>query len=192
MSSTAPPPIFFASPAAWRAWLEARAATAAEVVVGFRKVATGNAGLRWSDSVDEALCFGWIDGVRKRIDDAHYQIRFTPRRPGSIWSQVNIDKMARLEREGRMTPAGLAAFALRTAERSGVYAHERTEDAALSPAEERAFRHQGAAWAFFNAGTPPSYRKVVLHWICSAKKAETRAARLAQLVDACAKGERLR
>lgn len=198
-------PRYFADARAWRDWLQAHAATAAEVIVGFRKVATtrksggDDAGLRWPESVDEALCFGWIDGVRKRIDDAHYQIRFTPRRPGSIWSRVNIDKVERLQAEGRMTPAGLAAFALRRAERSAVYSYEQDPQrrqqqqaaAALSPAEERAFRRDQAAWTFFNEGTPPSYRKTLLHWICSAKKAETRAARLAKLVEACARGERL-
>lgn len=185
-------PIYFADPAAWRAWLEANAATAKSVIVGLRKVATGEAGLRWSASVDEALCFGWIDGVRRRIDDAHYQIRFTPRRPGSIWSQVNIDKVVRLQAAGLMRPAGLAAFALRTAERSGVYSHERTEAALLSADEEGDFRRHKAAWAFFHEQTPPSYRRTLLHWICSAKKPETRAARLTKLVEVCANGQRLR
>lgn len=186
-----PAPQFFPDALAWRAWLEAHAETATELLVGFRKVGTGAAGLRWPESVDEALCFGWIDGVRKRIDDAHYQIRFTPRRPGSIWSQVNIDKVARLKAEGRMRPAGLAAFALRSAERSAIYSHEQAETAELRPAELREFRRAAAAWDFFEGKTPPSYRKRLLHWVCSAKKDPTRAARLAKLIAACERGEQL-
>lgn len=184
-------PQFFRDALAWRAWLEAHAETATELTVGFHKVGTGVAGMRWSESVDEALCFGWIDGVRRRIDDAHYQIRFTPRRQGSIWSQVNIDKVARLQAEGRMMPAGLAAFALRSAERSAIYSHEQVEAAELRPEELREFRSAAAAWDFFEGKTPPSYRRQLLHWVCSAKREQTRAARLAKLIAACERGERL-
>ncbi len=142
--------------------------------------------MSWSESVDEALCVGWIDSVRKRIDDA-YSIRFTPRKPGSIWSAINIAKVERLQAEGRMTPAGAEAFARRTDARSKIYAYEREAPAALSPAELRAFKRDKAAWRFFES-TPPGYRKVVLHWVCSAKKPETRAARLGKLLAVSAAG----
>ena len=147
--------------------------------------------MSWPESVDEALCFGWIDGVRKRIDDSAYTIRFTPRKPGSIWSAVNIAKVAQLQASGRMRPEGVAAFAKRTEARSKIYSHEQDTTAELSAAELQAFQRNEAAWRFFTDATPPSYKKVVLHWICSAKKPETRAARLAKLVEASAAGQRL-
>ena len=117
-------PTFFASPAAFRAWLDQYGATTQELIVGFHKVGSGKPSITWPESVDEVLCVGWIDGVRKRIDDTAYQIRFTPRRKSSIWSGVNIARVAALQAEGRMTKAGLAAFALRTERRSNVYAYE--------------------------------------------------------------------
>jgi uncharacterized protein YdeI (YjbR/CyaY-like superfamily) len=184
-------PLFFESPLAFRAWLEVHAATAAELLVGFHKVATGRPSLSWSESVDEALCFGWIDGVRRRIDEHAYSIRFTPRKPGSTWSAINIAKVGQLRAQGRMRPAGEHAFAQRTAEKSVVYAYEQAAPAELAAAELRAFKRQRAAWRFFEA-TPPGYRKVMLHWVTSARKAETRAARLARLIEASAAGERLR
>ena len=189
-----PTPVFFASPAAFRAWLAAHAASASELIVGFHKVATGRPSLSWSESVDEALCFGWIDGVRRRIDEERYCIRFTPRRPGSIWSAVNLAKVEALRAAGRMQPAGEAAFAQRLAHKSAVYSYEQPPQppAELSPAELREFKRAKAAWQFFSEATPPSYRKLVLHWVCSAKKPETRAARLGRLMTACAAGERLR
>lgn len=186
-----PKPRFFDCAADFRAWLAANAATAGELLVGYHKAGSGRAGLSWSDSVDEALCYGWIDGVRRRIDDERYVIRFTPRRPGSIWSAVNIAKIERLRAEGRMTTAGESAFAGRTAAKSKVYAYEQAATAELSAAELQAFRSQPAAWRYFEA-TPPSYRKVVLHWITTAKRSETRSARFAQLLEACAAGQRLR
>lgn len=184
-------PVFFATAVDFRRWLDTNAATARELLLGFHKVGSGVASLSWSESVDEALCHGWIDGVRKRIDEHRYSIRFTPRTPGSIWSAVNIAKVARLQAEGRMQPAGLRAFACRSEARSRVYSHEREADAELSADELLAFKRQCAAWAFFES-TPPGYRKVVLHWITAAKKAETRAARLHKLMTACAAGERLK
>jgi uncharacterized protein YdeI (YjbR/CyaY-like superfamily) len=184
-------PIFFATPGAFRVWLETHAATATELLVGYHKVGSGRPSMGWSESVDEALCFGWIDGVRKRIDDHRYSIRFTPRKPTSIWSAVNITKFDQLQAQGRMTKAGAEAFAKRTPARSAVYAYEQAESVALTPAELRSFQRDMAAWAFFEA-TPPGYRKVILHWITSAKRADTRASRLAQLVQACAEGQRLR
>ena len=184
-------PVFFESAAEFRAWLEVHAATASELIVGFHAVASGRPSLRWSDAVDEALCFGWIDGIVRRIDTNSYTRRFTPRKPGSTWSKVNLAKVERLRAEGRMTAAGEAAYAQRTAERSGIYAYEQPDHAELSAAELRDFKRQRAACAYCEA-TPPSYRKVILHWITSAKRPATRATRLATLVAACAEGRRLR
>lgn len=182
---------YFADAPAFRDWLQAHAATATELLVGYYKVGSGVPNIGWAESVAEALCFGWIDGVRRRIDDRRYCIRFTPRRPGSIWSAVNIATFEQLSQQGRVTPAGAEAFARRTAARSAVYAYEQPATAALSAAEERAFKREKPAWQFFQA-TPPGYRKVILHWVTSAKRPETRAARLARLMQACADGQRLR
>lgn len=183
-------PLFFADAAAFRRWLEANAASASELLVGFYKVGSGKPSMSWSESVDEALCFGWIDGRRKRIDDASYTIRFTPRKPNSIWSAVNIAKVAQLRAAGRMTSAGERAFALRTEAKSGLYSHEQAQAAELTAQERAAFQANAPAWTYFET-LPPSYRKQVLHWITTAKKPETRAARLAKLVQACAAGKRL-
>jgi len=183
-------PVFFENAEDFRAWLAAHAHDARELLVGFHKVGTGMPCMSWSESVDQALCFGWIDGVRKRVDDATYTIRFTPRKAGSIWSAVNIDKVARLREQGLMTPAGEAAFALRSEDRSRVYSHERTTDAELAPEDRARFQRHQAAWAYFEA-CPPGYRKRMLHVVTSAKKPETRAARLERLIDACAQGRRL-
>lgn len=184
-------PVFFRNASAFRRWLQAHAATATTLMVGFYKVGSGRSSLTWSDAVDEALCFGWIDGVRKGIDDTSYVIRFSPRKPTSIWSAINIAKVEKLQAEGRMTPAGSKAYAHRKAEKSRVYAYEQAATAELSPKELSAFRRRKAAWTFFEA-TPPGYRKVVLHWVTTAKKVETRATRLALLIEACATGTRLR
>lgn len=184
-------PTFFDSAAGFGAWLERHAATATELLVGFHKVGSGRPCMSWSESVDEALCHGWIDGVRKRIDDERYQIRFTPRKATSIWSAVNIAKVAQLQAQGRMTPAGARAFAQRVDGKSKVYAYEQPETASLSAAEAAAFEKCAPAWAFFEA-TPPSYRKVMLHWVTTARKPETRAARFDRLLEACTAGEQLR
>lgn len=186
-----PAPKFFPNAQAFRKWLEANASSAAELLVGYHKVATGKPSMSWSESVDEALCFGWIDGVRKRIDDESYQIRFTPRRPTSTWSAVNIAKFETLQAEGRMTPAGAAAFKHRREARSAVYAYEQASPAELSPDELREFRRHKQAWHFFES-SPPSHKQAVLHWICGAKKPETRYRRLTRLLEACAAGQRLR
>ena len=182
---------YFASAADFRDWLAQHAGTAGELLVGFHKVGSGQPSMSWPESVDEALCVGWIDGVRRRVDEHRYTIRFTPRRPGSIWSAVNIAKVQQLVAAGRMTAAGAQAFAHRTDARSAVYAFEQPEAAQLSEAERQDFMHNAAAWAFFEA-TPPGYRKVVLHWVTTAKRAPTRASRLVQLIQACAAGQRLR
>jgi hypothetical protein len=139
--------------------------------------------------VDEALCFGWIDGVRRRIDDVAYSIRFTPRKSTSIWSAINIAKMAQLRAQGRMTPAGEKVFALRTDARSLVYSHERTEAATLTTEEEHTFKIHPVAWSYWES-CPPAYRKQMLHVVVSAKRTETRAGRLAKLIAASAKQER--
>jgi len=188
-------PIFSADAQAFRHWLAANGASgnsASELLVGFHKVGSGQPSMSWPESVDEALCFGWIDGVRRRIDDGAYSIRFTPRKPGSTWSAINIAKVEQLQAEGRMTPAGAEAFARRTDARSKVYSHEQAQSAELSAPELQAFKRNRAAWRFFDEDTPPGYKKVLLHWITSAKKPETRAARLAKLIEACAAGQRLR
>jgi len=183
-------PTYFHNAAAFRAWLAAHAHEASELLVGFHKVGSGRPCMSWSESVDQALCYGWIDGVRKRIDDARYTIRFTPRKPGSIWSAVNIDKIARLRELGLLMPAGEAAYALRSEDRSRVYAHERDAPAELAPDDLARFQAQSAAWAYF-ASCPPGYRRVMLHLVTSAKKPETRAARLDKLIEACAAGRRM-
>ena len=183
--------MFFATAAAFGDWLALNADERAELVVGFHKVGSGTPCMRWSESVDEALCVGWIDGVRKRIDDRSYQIRFTPRRPGSIWSAINIAKVAALDAAGRMQPAGLAAFAARTETRSVVYSYEQDGMPELEPAEVRVLKADEAAWRYFQA-CPPGYRKQITHWVVRARQPATRARRLAALVSACAIGKRLR
>lgn len=184
-------PRFFANAKSFRVWLEKHASSANELLVGFHKVDSGRPSMTWSESVDEALCFGWIDGVRKRIDGDSYCIRFTPRKPTSIWSAINIAKFETLRAQGRMTAAGEQAFAYRSEARSVVYAYEQMSSATLSAEEVGEFKRSEAAWKFFEA-TPPSYRKVILHWITTAKRVETRASRLRKLIDACATGTRLR
>ena len=191
MSPPGREPRFFATASEFRAWLQVHAATAPELMVGFWKVDSGRPSMSWPESVDEALCFGWIDGVRTRIDEHAYRIRFTPRRPSSIWSAVNIRKFEQLCAQGRMTEAGVRAHALRTAGRSVVYAYEQPATADLTADEWRAFRRNRAAWAYFEA-CPPSYRKVLLHWVTTARKPATRATRLARLIEASQAGERLR
>jgi uncharacterized protein YdeI (YjbR/CyaY-like superfamily) len=181
-------PAFFPDAASFRAWLEANAATAEELSVGFRKKATGLPSITWPEARDEALCFGWIDGVRHRIDDETYRIRFTPRRAGSIWSLVNVERFAALTAAGRMTEAGVRAYE-ENKHRSGVYAYER-ETAALTPAEDALFKKNKAAWADW-AQRPPGYRKLCLHWITSAKRPETRAKRLATLIADSAAGRKI-
>ena len=181
--------IFFASPAEFRQWLETNHETASEVWVGFLKTKTGKAGLTWPDSVDEALCFGWIDAVRKRIDDDSYMIRFTRRKPGSIWSLVNVRKVEELTRQGRMRPAGLKAFEGRSEKKTGIYSFEGAAHS-LDAAAEKQFRSHEEAWSFYEKQAP-SYRKAAEHWVMGAKKEETRAKRLARLIEDSANGLRL-
>jgi len=183
-------PIYFSSPAEFRAWLSQHAATAAELIVGFHKVDTGIPSMTWPQSVDEALCFGWIDGVRKRVDELRYQIRFTPRRPTSIWSRVNIDRVAVLTAEGRMQPAGLTAFERRTERRSILYSYEQEGEITLTPELAKRFKRQRKAWAWFEA-QPPGWKRQMLRWVLSARQEATRDRRLEQLMAAAAEGRRL-
>lgn len=185
-----PEPIYFADADQWRAWLTEHHATADEVVVGFVKMGTGRAGLSNSEAVDQALCFGWIDGVVRRVDGERYAKRFTPRKPGSIWSRVNIEKVLRLREQGLMTEAGERAFAARRDDRTGVYAFEASEPALLDAAEQARFAAATDAWEFF-ARQAPWYRRTALHWVTRAKRADTRARRLATLIADSAEGRRL-
>jgi len=182
-------PTFFPTPAAFRKWLERNHASAAELLVGFYKRGSGKPSITWPESVDQALCFGWIDGVRRRIDDVSYSIRFTPRKQISNWSAINIARVAELTKLGLMRPAGLRAFEQRREDKSAIYSYEnavRTFD----PSDEKTFRANRKAWQFFNAQAP-SYRRVCIYWVTSAKKEETRARRLATLINDSANGERV-
>jgi uncharacterized protein YdeI (YjbR/CyaY-like superfamily) len=172
---------FFATSGKWRAWLERNHARSTELWVGFYKKGTDRPSITWPESVDQALCFGWIDGLRKSIDTESYMIRFTPRKPTSTWSAVNIRRVAELDREGLMAPAGKKAFAARKENRSGIYSYEQREDR-LDPKYEKQLKANRAAWDFWRAQTP-SYRKAVGWWIVSAKQEETRLRRLATLIE---------
>jgi uncharacterized protein YdeI (YjbR/CyaY-like superfamily) len=183
-------PRFFARPEDFRAWLARNHARAPELLVGFHKKGSGKPSIDWPQSVDEALCFGWIDGVRRSLDDASYTIRFTPRRPGSTWSSVNIRRVAALKRRGRMRPPGLAAFERRSADRSAIYAYEQRASAKLAPAELRRFKTRRAAWEYF-ASLAPSYRHKALYWVTSAARAETRNSRLERLIAMASKKQKL-
>jgi uncharacterized protein YdeI (YjbR/CyaY-like superfamily) len=177
---------FFPTPADWRAWLEVNHATADELSVGFWKVGSGKPSMTWPQSVDEALCFGWIDAVRHRIDDESYRIRFTRRKAGGNWSQVNIKRFAELAAAGLVAPAGFAAY---EAGKPSSYSYERAA-AELSPGEVALFQARDGAWANF-AACPPGYRKQAVHWVTDAKRAPTRAKRLGTLIDVSAAGLRL-
>jgi uncharacterized protein YdeI (YjbR/CyaY-like superfamily) len=174
---------FFATPAAFRAWLEKNHQTQTELWVGFHKKETGKPSITWPESVDEALCFGWIDGLRRSLGAEAYEIRFTPRRRGSTWSQVNVAKMKLLEAQGRMTAAGRLAF---EGARHGLYSYERAA-LQLEPAEQARFEADAAAWDFFQA-RPPSYRRTALYWVVTAKQEATRARRLQTLIEDSAHG----
>jgi uncharacterized protein YdeI (YjbR/CyaY-like superfamily) len=184
-------PVFFATPEAFRAWLAEHHADASELLVGFHRTRSGRPSMTWPESVDQALCFGWIDGVRRRLDDTSYSIRFTPRKARSTWSAVNIARAKELVAEGRMRPAGLAAFEARSDDRSAIYAYEQRHETKLAPDQEREFRANERAWAFFET-QPPWYRKNAIWWVVSAKREETRARRLRTLIEDSANGRRLR
>jgi uncharacterized protein YdeI (YjbR/CyaY-like superfamily) len=175
-------PLFFSTPGAFRKWLAGNHERAAELWVGYYRKDSGRPSITWPESVDEALCFGWIDGLRKKIDHESYKIRFTPRRAKSTWSAVNISHVAVLTREGRMQSAGIAAFARREENNSRKYSFENRESAKLTAADEREFRRDPTAWEFFQA-QPPGYRRLAAWWIVSAKRPETRRARLDRLIE---------
>ena len=181
--------VFFASGEAFRAWLEEWGASASEIWVGFHKKAVGADGVTYAQALDEALCFGWIDGLRKGVDATSFTIRFTPRKRRSIWSAVNIARAEELTRLGLMRPGGLAAFAAREEQRSRVYSFENAP-ATLSPDFAALFQSNAQAWAYFTAQAP-SYQRAAIWWVMSAKQDATRQRRLAKLIEDAAAGRRL-
>jgi uncharacterized protein YdeI (YjbR/CyaY-like superfamily) len=183
-------PRFFATAVEFRAWFDEHHETAAELLVGFYKKGSGKPSITWPEAVDEALCAGWIDGVRKSIDAESYTIRFTPRKAGSIWSAVNIRRVEALTATGRMRTAGLKAFEKRTEAKSAIYAYERRDSARLEEAHEEQFRANALAWDWFNAQAP-WYRRTSTHWVVSAKREETRLKRLATLIECSAQEKRI-
>jgi uncharacterized protein YdeI (YjbR/CyaY-like superfamily) len=180
---------FFETPGEFRKWLEKHHATAKELWVGYYKKGSGKPSMTWPESVDQALCFGWIDGIRKSVDEDSYTIRFTPRKQGSIWSSVNIKRVQELSEQGLMQPPGLQAFAARKENKSGIYSYEQRGDQLPEP-YAGLLRKNKAAWDFFQA-QPPSYRKAAGWWVVSAKKEETRLKRLEQLIEDSAGGRRI-
>lgn len=180
-------PTTFAGPSGFRTWLQQHHDSATELWVGFYRKGTGKPSMTWAEAVDEALCFGWIDGLTKRVDDERWMIRFTPRRPGSVWSTRNIDRVAELTRRRRMRAAGRKAFEARREDRSAIYSYENRARARFSPEFEARFRARRDAWVGFEA-RPPSYRQAAIVWVMSAKREETRERRLAQLIEASAAG----
>lgn len=184
-----PTPTTFATPSAFRAWLRRRGRREPSLVVRFLKVGVPGRGLTYGQALDEALCFGWIDGVRRTFDADSYTIRFSPRKPRSTWSRVNVAHVERLIREGRMRKPGLAAYAAREEERTGLYSFERRA-MRLATSYRRAFREQVAAWRWFE-GQAPWYRRTAVFWVMSAKREETRLRRLSTLIGASARGRRV-
>ena len=183
-------PVFFESQFEFRKWLERNHDTATELFVGFYKVNSGKQNMTWSQSVDQAICFGWIDGVRKSIDNDSYLIRFTPRKPNSIWSAVNIKKVEELTIQGLMAPSGLASFNLREAQRSKIYSYEK-ENVHLSDDFETKFKANHKAWTFFQS-LPNSYQKPAIHWIMSAKQDAIRLKRLEELITDSEAGRKIK
>jgi uncharacterized protein YdeI (YjbR/CyaY-like superfamily) len=183
--------IYFRNAAEFRAWLERHHDAAAELLIGYYKKGSQRPSMTWPESVDEALCFGWIDGVRKGIDEERYTIRFTPRKQGSVWSAANIKRAHELIDLGLMRPSGRHAFESRRADRSVIYSYEQREAVKLDDAYERTFRRNKKAWRFFEA-SPPSYRKAAIHWVMTAKRVETREQRLATLIEDSAHGRTVR
>ena len=183
-------PTFFKSPSDFRKWLEKNHATRRELLVGYYKKASGKPSMTWAESVDQALCFGWIDGLRKSFDDISYTIRFTPRKPHSVWSAINIKRAQDLASQGLIRPAGLKAFEARQENRSGIYSYEQ-RTASLPEPYDGILKKNRAAWTFFQA-QPPGYRKLASWWVVSAKKEETRLRRLGELVELMSQRRSLR
>jgi uncharacterized protein YdeI (YjbR/CyaY-like superfamily) len=187
MGTIRPPELVsFPTPAAFRAWLKAHHSTAGELLLRCFKVHAADQGVTYAQALDEALCYGWIDGIRRAVDADSFSVRFTPRKPSSIWSRVNIGHVERLTKAGRMRKPGLEAYARRRDEKTAVYSFERVLD--LSPAATRQFRANTAAWAFYQS-QPPWYRRTTGGWVMSAKREDTRARRLAMLIDCSARRE---
>lgn len=182
-------PKFFSSPEKFRQWLERNHDAATDLQLGFHKKSSGKKSVTYAEALDEALCFGWIDGVRKNLNETSYTIRFTPRKPTSIWSNVNVNHVERLKKEGRMHRAGLEAYERRNPERTGIYSFE-NRPREFSPEYEKIFRQNKAAWKFFQE-QPPGYKRLLIFRTMSAKKEETRLRRLKQLIESSEKGVRL-
>lgn len=174
-------PVFFAKQSDFRKWLQKNHKKKTELLVGFYKVGSGKPSMTWPQSVDEALCFGWIDAVRRTIDEDSYQIRFTQRRPNSTWSSVNIKKVEELSKKGLMQPAGLDVFKFRKESRSGIYSHEKAESR-LNVDYEKKFKSNKKAWVYFQS-LAPSYKKLSVHWVMDAKQDITQLKRLKQLIE---------
>jgi uncharacterized protein YdeI (YjbR/CyaY-like superfamily) len=181
----------FDCPDSFRAWLKRHHAKRDELWVGFWKKSTGRPSITWPESVDEALCFGWIDGLRKRVDDEAYTIRFTPRRSGSTWSLRNIERYEALAADGRIEPAGVDAYRRRTDGNTGRYSFEQETPATLPDDYLARLRADAAAWADWQS-RPPGYRKQVSHWVMSAKRESTRARRLEVLIKDSARGRKVK
>ena len=183
-------PLFFATPAELRRWLQKHHSSASELWVGLYKKGSGRPSVTWPEVVEQALCFGWIDGVRKSLGPDAYVNRLTPRQPSSNWSLINIAKVKELEAKGLMRPAGRAAFAKRSSQRSGVYSFEQRHQIELAPAQARKLKANAAAWAFFGQ-QPPGYQRLMRFWVMSAKREETRDRRLGLLITESAAGRRV-
>jgi uncharacterized protein YdeI (YjbR/CyaY-like superfamily) len=183
-------PVFFATRREFRAWLDAHHTTATELWMGLYKKSSGRPSITWPEAVDEALCFGWIDGVRQRIDDESYMNRFTPRKPDSNWSAVNVRRVGELTKQRRMRAAGLKAFRERREDKTATYSYEQRHLAKLDRAQERRFRSKKQAWEWFQT-QPKGYRTTAVYWVMSAKRPETRERRLETLIEDSAKGRRV-
>ncbi len=182
-------PVFFADQYKFRKWLEKNHKTEKELIAGYYKTDTGKPSMSWSESVDQALCFGWIDGIRRKLDEESYCIRFTPRRPDSNWSALNISKVEKMKEAGLMTAAGLELYEKRKDKNSEKYSYENLP-ATLTPEMEKTFRKNKAAWEFFQKAAP-SYKRVHIYWVNEAKQEATKLNRLKKLIEASEKGEKL-
>ncbi len=183
-------PLFFATADDLRAWFAEHHESAPELFLGYWKKGTGKPTVTHTEAIEQALCFGWIDSIGRRIDDERYQVRFTPRRKGSVWSAVNVATIARLTEQGQMYPAGLRAFEERRPDRVATYSYEQPADAVLEPAQEERLKADPLAWEWFCTQSP-SYRRAAVHWVTSAKRPDTRERRLVQLIKDSAAGQRV-
>jgi uncharacterized protein YdeI (YjbR/CyaY-like superfamily) len=181
-------PKFFKSPAEFHEWLQKHHDKSKELFVGFYKKSSGKKSITYPEALEEALCFGWIDGVRKKIDEISYSQRFSPRKPRSIWSLINVRHVERLKNEGRMQSAGLAVYALREDKRTGIYSFE-NRPRELSPEYQKVFQKNKKAWEFFK-NQPPYYQRTLSFWVMGAKREETQLRRLQQLIESSAAGKR--